>query len=153
MQFGTPINNILNQNSLVTEALQDNYPKYSLYPYSNEDIRSIFLGKSNLRLISNEISDKLTGVKENKRIVVPDQEILKMMANVSLNNYYDIKLMNEMVVNIFVNKIRNEFEVTNQNNKLSIWTTQYTSDTGMRRHSEIKLKNKHPTRMVFNMNY
>lgn len=166
MQFGTPINTVIANNmlssekvtnvkgSLVDTAMGFNYPKYSLYKYSDEEVRDKFLNSSNLRFISDMITLKLEGVHpKGKKIVVPDQEILKMMTNVSLNNYYDIKLMNEMVINIIVNYIKDEFEVSEQNNKLNIWVTQYTSDTGLRRNPEIKIREKHPTRMVFNMNY
>ena len=140
--------------SLINEAYETNYPKYSLYEYSDEPVRHAFFNTSNLRYISNTITKKLQGVHpEGKKIIVPDQEILKMMTNVSLNNYNDINLMNDMVVNIIVDYIKDEFEMTAENNKLNIWVTQYTPDTTLRRNSEIKIRNKHPTRMVFNMNY
>lgn len=140
--------------SLISQAYEINYPRYVGYQESDTPIRHEFFNLGNLRIISNKITKNLNNVHpEGKTIKVPDQSILQIMTDVSLNNYNDLQLMNDMVVSIITNQIKDEFETIAQNNKLNIWVTQYTSDTGLRRTSEIKIRDKHPTRMVFNMNY
>lgn len=142
------------QHSLVSQAYETNYPRYVGYQVSDTPIRQEFFSLQNLRYISAEITKQLEGVHpEGKTIMFPDQQILQMMTDVSLNNYNDMKLMNEMTIAIVVNQIKDLYETITQNNKLNIWTTQYTKDTGLSRVSEIKLREKHPTRMIFNMNY
>jgi hypothetical protein len=58
-----------------------------------------------------------------------------------------LDVMMEMVVNYIVNQVKTEYETTEKNNKLSIWTTNYTLDTGMQRFSDVKLNRK--TRLAY----
>ncbi len=142
------------KGNLINQAYEVNYPRYSGYQASDQEVRGLFFNTVNLRYISNKISEKLTGVhSDGKKIKVPDQQILAIMTAVSLNNYNSIELMNEMVINWITNQIKDEFELTAQNNKLNIWDSIFSGDKGQRQTSEIKIRDKHPTRMVFNMNY
>ncbi len=150
----TPIELLMKHQSLVNTAYTDNIPKYVGYIASDEPVRDKFLTKSNVSHISKMITLKLKGVHpKGKDIVVPDDSILSEMTNISIYYYYDISQLNQMVINTIVNKIRDQFETDQQNDKLNIWVTQYTEDTGLKRYPEIKLNMKHPTRMIFNMNY
>ena len=58
-----------------------------------------------------------------------------------------LDVMIEMVINYVVNQIKTEYEVTEKNNKLSIWVSNYTLDTGMQRFSDVKLNRK--TRLAY----
>ena len=45
-----------------------------------------------------------------------------------------------MVVNYIINHIKNETQMIQQNNKLSIWVTNYTVDSGMQKLSKGDIK-------------
>jgi hypothetical protein len=58
------------------------------------------------------------------------------------NSKMDIKVLQEMTINYVVNSIRTEYDVINNNNKLSIWVTKYDIDSGLQRTNGIKLNRK-----------
>lgn len=118
-----------------------------------------YYSQKNINRISTKISQLLNGVHpEGKKILVPDNIILNVMDGIHEDNLGHVYEMNDNVISIIVNNIRNEFETIEQNNKLSIWNTQYGSgqdanEAGLRSHDHIKLRNKHPQYAIFNMNY
>jgi type IV secretory pathway VirB6-like protein len=58
-------------------------------------------------------------------------------------------------INIITNHIRTEYEMIENNQKLTIWTSLYGNfnDHGLRAHPQIKIKNKRTPTMQFNMRY
>jgi hypothetical protein len=67
----------------------------------------------------------------------------------------DIRNFINQTITIVVSAIRDEIEMTENNKKLSIWDTVLGDfySQGLRQHPPIKLRNKHPQYMAFNMNY
>ena len=63
--------------------------------------------------------------------------------------------MINQTVNIIVSAIKDEIEITEQNKKLTAWTTVLGdfNEQGLRSHAPIKLRERHPQYMAFNMNY
>jgi hypothetical protein len=63
--------------------------------------------------------------------------------------------MNDQVINIITTDVKNNLEAEQCNSKLSIWTTVLGdfNEHGLRQHGPIKLKERRPTTMLFNMNY
>lgn len=101
------------------------------------------MSQASMRLMSTEITRKLTGVHpEGKNIVVPDEMIRSVADSMYENNRMDIKALQEMTINYIVNTIRTEYDVINNNNKLSIWVTKYDIDSGLQRTNGIKLNRK-----------
>lgn len=112
-----------------------------------------FFDQTNLDSISAKVTQLLQGVHpEDKRIVVPDTTLNHVMSRVYDDDRGNSRDMTDHVIAIVVDQIRDEFETIAQNNKLSIWTTQYNGDCdshGLLRHPKIKLRNKHPKLMQF----
>ena len=55
-----------------------------------------------------------------------------------------------------LNQLKNTIEIEQCNNKLDIWNGTLYGDfnkAGLRRHPKIKLRERHPQYMAFNMNY
>jgi hypothetical protein len=108
----------------------------------------------------------------NKAIVVPDEEIRGMITSVwnveKGGNYADIytedtfnlprdsyKRITEIVIQSITSQIKNTYEMKECNNSLDIWNQLYGdfNKAGLRAHPKIKLREKHPQYMAFNMNY
>ena len=101
------------------------------------------MSQSSMRLMSTEITRKLEGVHpEGKNIIVPDDMIRSVADSMYENSRMDIKVLQEMTINYVVNSIRTEYDVINNNNKLSIWVTKYDIDSGLQRTNGIKLNRK-----------
>jgi len=154
-----------------TSEFQSAKPRVSKYPntsyYSNpyeierspippdtRDVFYSFFSTTNVHYISNEITRRLAGVhSEGKNIIVSDKQIISVMDSIYKNTYRDIDKMTIMVVGYIVDYVTADLQTEAQNKKLSIWTTNFGPETGLRQYSKIKVREKGPTRMVFNMNY
>jgi hypothetical protein len=69
------------------------------------------------------------------------------------STYKDVQKLTMLTISYIVDTITAEFKMIEQNNKLNIWVTQYTDDWGIKQVSKIKVREKRPTPMIFNMNY
>jgi hypothetical protein len=120
----------------------------------NDDCYYTFFSKRNILNISYEITRRLQGVHpDGKNIIVSDDNILSVMDSIYNNTYKDVQKMTMMTIAYIVDYITTEFKTIEQNNKLNIWVTQYTDDWGIKQVSKIKIREKRPTPMIFNMNY
>jgi hypothetical protein len=119
-----------------------------------EDCYYTFFSKQNIFNISLEITKRLKGVHpEGKNIIVSDENIISVMDSVYNATYKDVQKMTMMTIAYIVDAISTEFKTIEQNNKLSIWVTQYTDDWGIKQVPKLKMREKRPTPMIFNMNY
>ncbi len=117
---------------------------YRYHQYDGRDRYQTLFNRSTLNTISKEITKRLNGVHpEGKNIIVPNETILSVMEAVhTKTNNAELEVMIDMVINYIVNQIKVEYETTQKNNNLSIWTTNYTLDTGMQRFDGVKLNKK-----------
>lgn len=151
-----------------------NYVKYVGYEQSNTCVKKYF-SKSNVNTISRKITELLQGVDpENRPIVVPDTTICSVMSDVydsyrpptgDIHSRYIVpsgtssesyvQNMIDQTIEIITSDVKNNLEMEEHNRKLTIWTTVYGdfNDHGLRQHPPIKLRNKRPAPMQFNMNY
>lgn len=134
------------------------------------DCYSSLFSKENLDRMSCKITQLLQGVGY---IIVPHDKIAHVLYQVYSNSIpsvgdiyskyivgnnnknYAIEIIDRSI-NIIVTAIRNEFEVNECNNNLSIWDATLLGDNnerGLRAHSTIKLRDRGPDRFQFNMNY
>jgi hypothetical protein len=119
-----------------------------------KDVYYTFFSKSNVDFISEQITQRLEGVHpEKKHIIVPIPTILSVMDSIYTNTYRDVDKMTMMTISYLSDYIRNEYDIERQNSQLSNWVIQYTPDTGLQQHPQIKLRLKRPTPMIFNMTY
>ena len=106
------------------------------------EYRGIF-SKEMVRNISDQVTMRLRGVHpEGKDIMVPDNMILSLIDTYWNYNHRDADVIKQQVILHIIDSIKTEFETTDKNNKLSVWVTNYTPDTGLKRFNGIKLNEK-----------
>lgn len=140
----------------------------------NRDNYSYLWSEEHLKVIQQKIAQLLQGVdKENRPIMVT----LEVIGNVLSQTYSsnrprvadiysryiqpeypqrnDIAQIVSRTIEIIVSQIRNEYQMIEQNKKLSIWNTVRGdfNSAGLRSHPPIKLRKKRTQQMMFNMNY
>lgn len=120
--------------------------RYSAFSYADDsDYKDIFSSQS-INWISNQITIRLKGVHpEGKNIVVPDKTILSVLDSFWNKTFKDSQRIREQVVLYIVDYVKNDFQVTEQNDKLSPWVQLYSEDTGLKRFNDIKLAERRPT--------
>ena len=130
--------------------------------------------KQNIHEMSRKITELLTGVdKNNRSIIVPDKTICSVMSSVYENfrpetsdifSRYNIpqnrppnynQRMIDDVINIITSDVKNNLGMIEANEKLTIWTTVLGdfNEHGLRSHPPIKLRERRPMPMAFNLNY
>ena len=133
-----------------------------------------FFSKKNRDKVGCKITELLYGVDcENRDIIIPDKTICSIMSSVYENfrpetsdiySRYNIQQsgssdyltrMNDEVINIITSDVKNNLGMDQCNSKLTIWTTVLGdfNEAGLRSHPPIKLKERRPSTMLFNMNY
>jgi hypothetical protein len=127
----------------------------SVIPHDyRRDVYYSFFGKSNVDYISNQITLRLIGVHpEGKNIIIPNDKIISVMDSIYKNTYKDVDKMTMMTISYITDYIKNEYETEAQNNKLNIWVINHPPEFGMQRTPKIKLREKRPAPMLFQMNY
>lgn len=137
-------------------------------------IQQQFFSKENINQISYKITELLMGVdKDNRPIIVPDKTICSIMSSVYDNflpetgdiySRYNIKntrvsnyfqRMIDEVINIITTDVKVNLGIEECNKNLTIWNTVLGNfnKNGLQSHSKIKLREKRPMTMAFNMNY
>ena len=164
MEYGTEIK--------CGEVMNDSYVRFVGFQ-SSVDLNYYF-SKENVKIISNEITELLKGVDpDNRPIIVPDRTILNILDGV-YNTYrpptgdiygrYNVPTgdntgyLQDMImqtIEIITSDVKNNLEMDENNRKLTVWTTVLGdfNEKGLRSHSDIKIRQKRPTPMQFNMNY
>jgi len=140
---------------------------------TEDSIDTYIFSDKNINKMSSVITQLLTGVdKKNRPIIVPDKTITSVLSgvrskfrpetgdmytryNFPSNRESDIDRIINETINIIVTDIKDNADVLDCNSKLNIWTTVLGdfNEHGLRSHSKIKLREKRPTPMLFNMNY
>jgi hypothetical protein len=149
-----------------------NYNRYVGYE-ENESARFLF-SIENLNNISRKITQLLDGVEPTGRpILVPRDTIASVMSNIYGNfvaptsdiySRYIIpngqpqvltQYIVDQTIETIVSTVRTDYAMRANNAKLTAWTTVYGNfnEHGLRAHSIIKVQEKRPNPMEFNMNY
>lgn len=158
--------------NLTDDVPNTQFLKHSGY-YENEGTKILFSPK-NIHKISCKITELLMGVdKHNRPIIVPNETIHSVMSNVYSNfrpetsdifSRYNIPQQGtqsyvqkiiDQVINIITTDVKTNLGMIEANEKLSVWTTVLGdfNEHGLRSHPTIKLREKRPMPMAFNMNY
>jgi len=134
-----------------------------------------FFSTEHVQNISKKITELLMGVDPyNRPIIVPDNTILSVMNNIYSNfrpqtgdiygryniptnksaDFY-LQNMTNQTIEVIVTDVTNNYEMEQNNKKLSIWTTVLGDFTehNLRSHPKIKIREKRPAPMQFKMNY
>lgn len=168
MEYGQQI-----EPELQKFVLNSNYNKFVGYE-QNQHLNNFF-NQDTVQLISKKVSELLHGVHpENKKIVVPDKNIIGVMNQVYTNfrlpvgdiysryhipsqrkNEDYIDDMIDQVIETITSYVRNTMEIEENNSKLTVWSTVYGDFNahGLRRHSTRKIRLKRPASFQFHMKY
>jgi len=135
----------------------------------------ILMSDITVSLVSQKCTELLAGVHpEGRPIVFPPKSIANVLdsvyqshtpqvgdiysryfqANITPRN--DVAEMINRAIKIITSQVRNEYEIAEQNSKLSVWTTVYGdfNEHGLRRHSQItQINNRGPSRHQIAMRY
>lgn len=153
------------------------YNAYAGWDNTSSDdcgIATLF-SQETIQAISEAITRALDGTDpQNKRIVVSPDKIVNVLSNMYQNSTRpnigdihsryiipqdearcDLRSIINQTINVIVRSIRDEIETTENNKKLSVWTTVYGdfNKEGLRAHAPIKIRRRHPQYMAFNMKY
>lgn len=128
-----------------------------------------FYSKKYVDYISKKSTELLKGVDEYGRdIVVPDRRILEVMNTVEqsynfatgfdapeISAYGYIRKMVEDCIERIVYDVTNTLGIEQCNNKKTVWTTVLGdfNKEGLKSHSSIKIREKHPSLFQINMRY
>lgn len=145
------------------------------YTASGSDMLKYLFSSSTLDILSQQITQALRGVDPRGRdILVPHDKIANVLSSVysfgtrtnigdmyahdtipSIEARNDVRNILNQTINIVVSAIKDEITVTEQNKKLTVWTTVLGdfNDHGLRSFAPIKLRERHPQYMAFNMHY
>ena len=150
-----------------------NYLRHVGWDESNACIQKLY-SRETINTISKKITELTKGVdKYNRSIIVPDIRICEVIDGVyrgfrpPTGDIYSryiipndqqgnmVQNIIDQTIEVITNHIRNEIGIEQENQKLSAWV-QVMGDFNthnLRQFPPIKIKEKHPNYMQFNMNY
>lgn len=128
-----------------------------------------------INMVSKKITELLMGVDpQNRPILVPDENICNIISNCydsyrpqtgDIHTRYiimkgqgdvsDVQNILNQTIEIITSQVRTTLGMEQNNEKLTVWTTVLGdfNEHGLRQHAPIKILNKRPNPMQFNMNY
>jgi hypothetical protein len=156
------------------DIADQNYYRYVGWKMSENAFDRNFFSKTTVEHISKTLTDLLKCLrKDGKSIIVSDNVIANVMSNAystyrpQLGNGYfmltqpqdhprnDMKTLCDITIQIIYDYIKNEYEMDENNKKLTIWTTVLGdfNEHGLRQYSTIKTNENNINKLRFNMNY
>lgn len=131
------------------------YARISPEEYHDSELHKFF-SDDTVQIISNKITQHLDGVRsDGKRVVLHPDRIRDLMGRVYTTNKAGYADMVDHCISRAVDQIGNELGFIENNNNLSIWTSNYygdPADYNLRAHPPIKINNKR-AKGGFNMNF
>jgi hypothetical protein len=130
--------------------------------------------EENVQLIQREVSRLLRGVDPRGRIIqVTKDVVVKALDNIAQGytpetgapygrfmfdddcRRNDPAAIVTQTINFIVSAVKTDIEIQDANSKLTVWTTVLGdfNEHGIRRHPELKMRERRPDPMMFNMNY
>lgn len=171
MEYGTEICDEIRNDQFIKHV---GFTDHLCDEFGDTSCMKKMYSKENLDRISFKITELLQGVDKNNRpIVVPHKTICSVMSavyenfrpetgdiygryNVSKAGVYNYtnRIIDE-VINIITTDVKVNLRMDESNSKLSIWTTVLGdfNKHGLRQHPKIKIREKRPQPMMFNMTY
>jgi hypothetical protein len=150
-----------------------NYLRFAGWDQNNACYKKFF-SRDTVNMISRKITELTAGVdKYNRLYRVPDIRICEVMDGVyqsynpPVGDIYTryivpnteqenrVQSLIDQTIEIIVSHIRNTVGIDQWNESLSAWVQVYGDFNihGLRQHSQIKVQDKKPATMQFNMNY
>lgn len=141
---------------------------------SNPIVQRLFT-KQTVQTIQQKVSEYLAGVDPNGKRIIPSERVVvnglygvfrshtpeelgdiygKYLVT-NMNQRNDIAYMIDKTISLLVRAIRDELEMAQNNEKLTIWTTLLGdfNEHGLRQFPPIKVREKRPDNFLFHMRY
>lgn len=171
MEYGCLIEKQKIENGRV---MDENFYRYVGWSVSQGELDKRFFSEQTVRDISQKLQELLKCLRKDGRpIIVADRVIAHMMSEVFYKNrpqlgdgYFmynipaaeprnDYETMKDMVVEMIFNNIKTEYEMDENNRKLTIWTSVLGdfNKHGLRQYTNLKINEKNINKVRFNMNY
>ncbi len=166
MEYGTKIDGSICNNELM---------KYVGFSTQTNPSIDGYFNQTTVNTISKKITELLTGVGEDNRpIVVPDKTICSVMSDIyssfrpptgdifsryvvpsGMGNESYIQSMIDQVIEVITMDVKTNLGIEENNRKLTVWSTLLGdfNEQSLRSHPPIKIREKRPNAMQFNMNY
>jgi len=134
-----------------------------------------YFSQNTVNIISKKVTELLTGVDpQNRPIVVPDKTICSVMSDIyssfrpptgdifsryvvpsGMGNESYIQSMIDQVIEVITMDVKTNLGMEENNKKLTVWSTLLGdfNEQSLRSHPPIKIRNRRPNAMQFNMNY
>ena len=152
--------------------MNDQYVKHVGFPESTNEAFATYFSIGTVRFITAKISELLLPFYP-AGVVVPQNRVLDLMNAIyeayrpstgdimtryvvpSDENPNCVDEMINQVIEVAVTQIKDNLETDQNNSKLSIWTNLYGTFNvhGLRSHAPIKVRQRRPKAMMFNMIY
>lgn len=160
-------------NNTQYDICDSNYFRHVGWRENNKSIRKYFSPET-INIISRKITELLQGVdQKNRPIIVPKNAICNIMSTVydnfrpetgdiysrynipTRNQQSHVQNMIDQVIEIIVSQVKSEIGFQQSNAKLTKWTTVLGNFNvhGLTQTPPIKVLQKRPDPMMFNMNY
>jgi len=138
-------------------------------PYLNK-----LFSKETIKTIQKKVSEYLEGVDDQGRQIIPTERVVEnalygvfnnnrpqtgdmygKYTVVNTNSRDDYSYVIDQTISLLVRGIRNQTEMSQNNSKLTIWTTLLGdfNEHGLRQYAPIKVRNKRPDTFLFHMRY
>ena len=174
MEYGCLIETMNKEPKNFERVMDEDFFRYVGWQVSQQEFDKKWFAKTTLNEISTVLKEKLKCLRTDGRpIVVADRVIAHMMSEVFHKNrpilgdgYFmfnivpekqrdDYNDMKVQVIEMIFNTIKTEYEMDQNNRKLSIWSTLYGdfNKQGLRQYSTIKINEMNINKVRFNMNY
>ena len=158
----------------VGDLYNDNYNKYAAYDQNMTPALNYLFSNENIDLIGTTLYDLLKCLRKDGRPISVTRGVIAQVlsqiqqsATRQIGDIYtvynipqahvrdDISRFNKMTVEFIYNQVKTEYEMDQNNKKLTIWTTLLGdfNDHGLRQYSTLKINHKPINKLRFNMNY
>ena len=158
----------------VNDLYNDNFNRFVAYDQNATPKLDYLFSDENLDAIGRKLYDLLKCIRKDGRpIILARKVIAQVLSQIQLNasrqvgDIYtlynipqkyvrnDISRFNEMTIEFLYNQIKTDYEMDQNNKKLTIWTTLLGdfNENGLRQYSTLKINNKPINKFRFNMNY
>jgi hypothetical protein len=165
----------MNCNSAKMAHKARSYDSMRYVGYEEDYNRNAFIfTNEHVALIQKEVSRLLRGVDPQGRVIqVTRQVVLDSLDNIAsgylpetgapYGRYMfdddcrrnDVASIIGLTINFIASAVKTDLEIQDANSKLTVWTTVLGdfNDQGLRSHAPIKIRERRPDPMMFNMNY
>jgi hypothetical protein len=139
-----------------------------------DPLTTMLFSKKTLRLIRDKVSEYTIGVDQKGRKIIPSDNVVVTALYGVFENYHpqtgdiygkylvvdmtqrdDYTAIVDQTISLIIRGITTDLGMIEQNNKLTIWDTVLGdfNSQGLRSHPPIKIRERRPDPMLFNMHY